>query len=222
MIIAFGRLVALVVSTVIVVAVSAVVWPLDSALHKLASSGAKLCFAYDETLLVGARLEGDEFGDEDVIAAASIPSMQRLSLNGSKVTLQGLQSLQSLPKLVSLSLNDTNLSVEAFTILCGLPALRELELDRCRWVADEHLELLAGMKKLEFVSLAENSISTAGIDRLRQVPSLRFVRLDRCRQIDDSAIDAIVHLCEGSVINVGLSGTDVTQQGLLHLHAALS
>lgn len=218
MVIAVGRFMALAVAAMIVASISTIVWPLDTPEQKLISARAKLCYALNETLLVGAKLEGDDFGDEQVIIAASIPSMQRLSLAGSLVTARGIRALHALPKLSSIDLSDTNLADDAFSELCTLPGIRELELNRCRWLNDESLSQLSGMKSLEFLSLSETSITAAGIEQLQRATGLRLIRLENCRKIDDSAIDAIVRLCEAGRINLDISGTEVTHEGFIRLN----
>ncbi len=219
MLIAVGRFMVLAVAAMVVASISTIVWPLDTPEQKLITARAKLCYALNETLLVGAKLEGDDFGDEQVIIAASIPSMQRLSLAGSLVTVRGIRALQSLSKLSSIDLSDTNLADDAFSELCTLPGVRELELNRCRWLKDEDLSRLSGLKSLEFLSLNETSITAAGIEQLQGVSGLRLVRLENCRKIDDSAIDAIVRLCAGGLINLDISGTEVTHGGFIRLNA---
>ncbi|MFO1040822.1 MAG: hypothetical protein U0941_03500 [Planctomycetaceae bacterium] len=217
MVIAVGRFMALAVVAMIVATISTIFWPVDSPEQKLISSGAKLCYALNETLLVGAKLEGDDFGDDEVIIAASIPSMQRLSLAGSSVTARGIQALQSLPKLSSLDLSETDLADDAISELCALSSVRELELNRCRWLKDADLSRLSQMKSLEFLSLNETSISAVGLAQLGQFSALKLVRLERCQQINDSAIDAIVSLCGGRNVNIDLSGTEVTHEGFIKL-----
>ena len=221
MLIAIARRSGIIVATVVVVAVSAILWPLENSERRLAASGAKLCYALDETLLVGAKLEGEAFGDEQVQVAASVSSMQRLSLAGSLVTQRGIQSLMLAKKLSSLNLSDTNLTSDALAIVCGFPLLRELELNRCGWLRDEHLSQLAALQKLEFLSLTGTSVTAVGMEHLRQVPALKFVRLVDCRGIDDSSIDAVIRLCERRNLSIDLSGTEVTLQGLTRLRGAV-
>lgn len=218
MVIAVGRFMGLAVAAMIVATISTIFWPVDPPEHKLVSKGAKLCYALNETLLVGAKLEGDDYGDDEVIIAASIPSMQRLSLAGSLVTVRGIRALQSLSKLTSLDLSDTDLGDDAVSELSALSSVRELELNRCRWLKDADLSYLSKMKSLELLSLNETSISVGGLAQLQEFPALKLVRLERCQQIDDSAIDAIVSLCGGRNISIDISGTELTHKGFIKLN----
>jgi len=216
MVIAVGRFMALTVAAMIVATISTIFWPVDPPEQKLISKGAKLCYALNETLLVGAKLEGDDYGDDEVIIAASIPSMQRLSLAGSLVTVRGIRALQSLSKLTSLDLSDTDLGDDAVSELSALSSVRELELNRCRWLKDADLSYLSKMKSLELLSLNETSISVGGLAQLQEFPALKLVRLERCQQIDDSAIDAIVSLCGKRNINIDISGTELNHKGFIN------
>ncbi|MBS0203759.1 MAG: hypothetical protein JSS49_12715 [Planctomycetes bacterium] len=75
-----GRQLMLAIGTLVLVAASSLVWPLESPDQELAGTGAGLCYANDETLLIGAKLEGAEFSDVQVVIAGRVSSLQRLSL----------------------------------------------------------------------------------------------------------------------------------------------
>ena len=223
MLIAIGRQLTVAISAATLVGISVILWPLDDVRpeRQLAAAGAKLCFANDETLLVGASLEGEDVGDELVRVAAGAPSLMRLSLADTRVTKQGIESLQSLPKLWSLNLSRTRWTFEALNAIASLPALKELRLDECEWVNDAQLVQIASIKNLESLSLAATTVTAAGIEHLRNMPHLRHLGLERCSEINDDSIEALVRLCERRRISLNLSGTEMTRQGVARLRQAL-
>ncbi len=223
MLMSFGRHLTLTIATVFLVAVSAVLWPLGDGPpeRSLKAAGAKLCFANDETLLVGAFLEGDRFGDDHVIIAARVPSLQRLSVAESKVTRSGIHALRALSKLSSLDLSRTQCTPDILDVVATLTTLKELRLDECDWLQDSDLGRLTPLKRLESLSLSQTKLTAALTDHLQNLPRLRVLNLDRCSAIDDSSVEALIRLCEHRPVNLSLSGTEITAEGLSQLRKAL-
>lgn len=222
MLVAIARQLAITIAILGMVGVSAIVWPMEDRPEVLlAAAGGRLCFAHDETLLIGAALEGDQIDDNVVVAASKVPSLQRLSLIDSRVTDQGIKALLSLRKLTSLNLSRTSISGEALNVLAEFPALRELRLDGCEWLRDEHLTALSRMSNLEIVSLADTQVTMRGVSELRRLPKLRYVLLEHCQQITDSSIDDLITLCHERHVNLSLSGTEITMPELIRLRQAL-
>lgn len=223
MLVAIGRRLYFGIVVIALVGVSVIVWPVEGVEpdHQLAAAGAKLCFANDETLLVGVALEGEQIGDDLLRVAARVPSLQRLSLVGTRVTARGIQSLWSATRLTSLNLGRTRLTEDALDVVAGFTKLRELRLDGCEWLRDEHLAKLAPLGNLESLSLAETSITSGGFEHLRRLPRLKFLVLDGCPQVTDASIDALIQLCEPRQISLSLSGTEMTAASLVRLRKRL-
>lgn len=222
MLTAIFRNLMLVVATVVVVGFSAVVWPIDNLppARKLDQAGAKLALALDETVVVGAALDGSEFGDEHVVLAAQIPTIQRLSLDESNVTKVGIRALQALPKLKYLNLARTRWSFEAIDDIVRLTGLRELSLEGCDWVEAEHIERIATLPNLESLNLSGTRVTATVYERLGQFPSLKNVQFNNCPQINDANVDSLIALRNKRPIRLGLSWTEITRQGLARLRAS--
>lgn len=223
MLIESGRHLMIAFATIAVVAISAIFWPIGDGPPELdlRTAGAKLCFANDETLLIGALLEGDRFGDKHVQIASRVTSLQRLSLAESQVTFQGLRFLHALPNLASLDLSRTQIPASSLDVVAALPSLRELRLEECDWVRDDDLTRLIPMKNLESLNLAQTSVTTAIVEHLQQLPRLKSLNLDYCSSIDDKAVADLIRLCQVRRINLSLSGTEITRQGLAELRRAI-
>lgn len=211
------------ITVLALVGLSAIVWPVQGVEpdQQLAAAGAKLCFAKNETLLVGVALEGEQIGDELVHVAARIPSLQRLSLVGTSVTARGIQMLWPDTRLISLNLGRTRLSGDVLDIVADFTTLKELKLDGCEWLRDEHLARLAPLENLEVLSVAETSITSGGFEHLQKLPRLKFIVLDGCPQVTDGSIDALIRLCQPRQISLSLSGTEMTATSLVRLRAGL-
>ncbi|HEY4260387.1 MAG TPA: hypothetical protein VGM98_09510, partial [Schlesneria sp.] len=177
MLVAIARQLVITVVVLGVVGISAILWPLEDLRpeRQLAAAGAKLCFAHDETMLVGALLEGEHVGDDLVIVASKVPSLQRLSLIDSRVSDHGIRSLRSLQKLTSLNVSRATLSGESLAAMAEFPVLRELRLDGGEWLRDDHLVELARLNNLEILSLADTNVTTIGLEHLRHLPKLRYL-----------------------------------------------
>ncbi|MDB5345508.1 MAG: RNI-like protein [Schlesneria sp.] len=224
MLVAIARQLAITVVVLGMVGISAILWPLEDLRpeRQLAAAGAKLCFAHDETMLVGALLEGQHIGDDLVIVASKVPSLQRLSLIDSRVSDHGIRSLQSLQKLSSLNLSRASLTGESLIAMAECPALRELRLDGSEWLRDDHLVELARLKNLEILSLADTNVTTTGLEHLRYLPKLRYLLLDRCHNITDESVDDLISLCQENHLNLSLSGTEITLPQLVRMRRTLT
>lgn len=222
MLVAIARQLAITIAVLGMVGVSAIVWPLeDRPEAQLAAAGGRLCFAHDETVLIGAALEGAQIGDDIVVVASRVPSLQRLSLIESRVTDHGIKSLLSLHKLASLNLSRTSLTDGALNVISEFPALRELRLDGCEWLRDSHIVTLASMQNLEIVSLADTQVTMEGVGNLSRLPKLRYLLLENCQKITDQSVDALISLCRERHVNLSLSGTEITMPELIRLRQAL-
>lgn len=223
MLLSLGRKLLFAVALAIVFSASLAVWPVDHASpeQRLARAGARLCYALDETLLIGALLEGDDFGDADADTALRIPSLQRLSLAGSRVSLAPLWNLKSVPRLWNLNLSRTQLSSDALRIVAQAPQLTELRLEGCDWLRDDDLRALEPLAGLQMLSLSGTPVSPACLPILEALPRLRFLHLDRCPKFDDASIDALISLCSSRSFSLNLSGTEITGDGLSRLRSAL-
>ena len=223
MLIAIGRHFMLAFATLALVGISTLFWPMDERIpaRRLTEAGARLCYAHDETVLIGVILEGEKIRDDQVLDVARVTSLQRLSLADSRVTRSGIQALRSLDQLTNLNLSRTRYTIDAIDAICALSNLKELKLDGCDWIEDQHLAKLASLRQLEVIGLAETSISMAGLKQLRALPKLKFLNLDGCSQITDEWIKPLIRLCDQRGIHLSLSWTEITPDGLAELRQAL-
>lgn len=221
---AFGRHLMIVVATLVVFGITTLVWPIgeEPPSKTLTAAGAKLCFANDETMLIGIILDGKDIGDKEVLQAARVPTLQRLSLVDSRVTRRGIQALQPLAQLSTLNLSRTRWTFETLDLVASLSTLKELRLDECEWVQDHHLTQLAPLKNLQTLGLGGTSITLEGLENLRSFPQLKYLHLDKSQQIDDQWIDALVRLCDDRHLNVSLSWTEISAEGLARLRQTLA
>ena len=73
-------------------------------------------------------LDDTDFTDEQLSVLTSFPNLNRLRLNGTRVSARTVASLASLRHLESLNLYDTGVDDEIFSALASYPSLRRLYL----------------------------------------------------------------------------------------------
>lgn len=92
---------------------------------------------------------------------ASMPKLERLSLEGSTISNIALKDLQGLSKLNELDLSGTKIDDEGVALLLELPALETLWLTQTK-VSDESLPGLEKMKSLKFLQVDSSQITSEG------------------------------------------------------------
>ena len=109
-------------------------------------------------------VNGAEFADSD-LKTLDI-GIIALSLEGSTVGDQRIQSMPLLATLRCLDLDSTNVTDESLKVLAKLPVLEELWLE-CTQITDTGLKSLHSAEALRFVSVAYTQVSKSGIESLK-------------------------------------------------------
>lgn len=93
---------------------------------------------------------------------ASLPTLERLNLMATELTLGHLEQLAKLPRLEELSLVATSVNDSGIGILAKLPRLRWLDLSETN-VSDAGLRQIDGLTSLESVILNKTRVSRHGL-----------------------------------------------------------
>lgn len=121
-------------------------------------------------------LEGSKISGDGLAILKSLPALKSLSLNDTKITDESLKHLVVLKNLTILLLNDTDISDEGTTTLALLPRLEWLYLNRTK-VTDSSMKKLGDLSELRFLSLLGTSVTDSGVADLHAVvPSVRVRR----------------------------------------------
>ncbi|MEK6258906.1 MAG: hypothetical protein AABP62_09855 [Planctomycetota bacterium] len=205
----------------VVLGVGLAVWPLfrPSLEIDIRQRGGQVLLIRDETLLVGAMLEGPQFGDADATKLARASSIRNVSFQGSLISRDGLQRLLPLTDLRALNLSRTQLVPESLDDVARFTSLQQLNLARCLWFRDDDLRRLGPLQQLEDLDLSSTGIGAAGVEHLRQLPSLRSLKLDHCFMIRDDVIEALCRLPKIEVLDLTLS--EISSRGLARLRQEL-
>ncbi|MEK6258909.1 MAG: hypothetical protein AABP62_09870 [Planctomycetota bacterium] len=211
----------MVILAIALAGVSGLIWPFQDGTPDavLKRSGARFSYALDEKTIHQAWLEGPAFGDDEVVSVAKIPSLQWLSLAGTRITRRGVESLRARKGLLSLDLSRTQMTGEAFDVLQSLSSLAVLRLEGCHWVRDEHLAELASLKNLHLLDLSGTAVTPAGLKHLSQFAALRHLNLDHCPALNDEAVEILAGLSELRYLS--LCGCEFTSGGFTRLRRHL-
>jgi Leucine-rich repeat (LRR) protein len=114
---------------------------------------------------------------DDVLAnLKGLSALQKLTLNGTKITDAGLEQLKGLTGLQKLYLVDTKVTDAGLEHLKGMTSLQILSLVGTQ-VTDAGLEHLKGLTNLQMVFLYGTKVSDAGAKALQE--ALPKVKIDR-------------------------------------------
>lgn len=197
---------------VALVGLSNLAWPLpdggpETVLKEL---GAK--FDYDlNDVPLSAQLEGDAFGDDEIMLLAKLPKLIRVSLAESRVTQRGIRSFRGMEKLQRLDLSRTRYTRDAVGCLSDLPALQDLRLGGCHWLTDDDLVRFVSLKKLDRLDLSETSVTPAGLKHLTQHDARIQLNLDRCPAVNEESLESLDDL--GNIRHLSLNGCLITSRG---------
>jgi WD40 repeat protein/thiol-disulfide isomerase/thioredoxin len=154
--------------------------------------------------------------DAGLAQLQNLPKLTSLELGpATKVTDAGLAQLQkNLPSLQSLSLNGSKISDAGLAHLQGLPKLNSLGLGPATKVTDAGLAQLEKLPSLRFLNLSSSKITGAGLAKLKKLPKLSTLSLNNS-SIDDTGLAYLNEL--PALYWLILDSTKVTDAGLPHL-----
>ena len=188
---------------VIVVAWAWPRWQRSNDLERLRQHGA--IFDSQSRQPSWMKLEGLSLRPDDLVRLSRIDSLEDLVLDDSSLGDSDLKILSRLPHLERLSLNRTGVGDEGLRHLAALPQLETLLLDSAYRVTDAGLVHIARLDRLKKFSVKDTTVSLAALITLSgqqtalQVNSSHGVLADR---------------------KLALSGTKITDEGLIRLHDA--
>jgi internalin A len=110
-------------------------------------------------------LDNPDVGDAGVKLLAQRPGLTRLSLEGTRITDQGLAELRGLTKLESLNLEGTAITDRGLEYVRGFKSLYSLDLSNTA-VTDAGLDLLRGCENLGMLFLHDTKVTEEGVKRL--------------------------------------------------------
>ena len=178
-------------------------WQRSQDLQRLVQAGAIFDTRSDTPSWM--RLVGATFDNVTLESLARITTLEDLVLDESNISDTDLKLLSTLTRLKRFSLARTPITDNGLVHLSELPVLTTLILNSSYHVTDKGLETLGRMKHLEDVSLLDTTVTLPGLvslsgrHRTLQINSPHGVLGDR---------------------KLALSGTEITDDGLLRLYNA--
>ena len=157
-------------------------------LNRLAVGDPELFLLRDFSQLTDLSLEETRVTVNGLRYLRHLEHLEWLNLYRTRVGDAGLKALSDLPRLAHLPLGDTNITDAGLAHLVGLESLRYLGLRATR-VTDAGLIHLGRLKNLEGLHLGETSITDKGLTTLKHLS-----RLERLWLHDTRVTDASVEL----------------------------
>lgn len=112
--------------------------------------------------------------DEDLEELSDADAVSALSLQGSRVTGQGLKYFTKMP-LTSLSLRDSNMLDANARLVLNFPGVTSIDISGCDGLTDAGVRVIAALPKLETVSIGSPALTSKAFERLAAVPTLTTV-----------------------------------------------
>ncbi len=172
--------------------------------------------------------------DSALAGLEGMAKLEDLNISDTPVTDAGMHHILALPQLEILRLRNTVVSDEGLRTLSEHPNLKVLDLANTR-ITDEGLRHLADLSSLEGLHLEATSITDEGLRHLgglniqglhlngTRVTGVGLGRSRNMRSLDlgdtrtnDAALREVGLLED--LWGISLDGTDITDQGLEHLH----
>ena len=180
-------------------------------------------------------LSHSNVSDEE-LSQLTAPTLQRLILEGTRITNIGLESIGELNQVYYLNIANTDVTAEGFRSLQGLSELFHLRLDGTQikgiihlsdiksfvWIdlsktqtTDGQLQHLVPLaNKLKEVNLSETAISDDGLRHLGLLANLTSLDLDKT-PVTDKGLESLLRL--NALTSLSLGQTKVTDDGLQQL-----
>jgi Leucine-rich repeat (LRR) protein len=161
--------------------------------------------------------KGNKLADADLVHLQALPTLERLSLEGTRIADEGLKHVGRRTSLTFLNLGGTQISDASLAHLTALDRLEQLELDRTN-VKGPGLVHLKSLTSLKGLDLAKSQISDVGLKEgivgLKDLEHLTDLSLYSTKITDDG----LVHLSALKRMRfLRLDGTPLTGAGLVHL-----
>lgn len=145
-----------------------------------------------------------------------LPNLKNLHLyNSPYIDDKALEVVATLPNLELLAIDDTKVSGKGIAHLKRLPKLWSLSLQKLG-LTDNEITSLKTFPNLSIVKLAEGRITSAGVKELAQIPRLTVLDLEY-NPVDDKAVPYLLKLTNLKELNLG--GSKMTAAGIKKLAA---
>ena len=143
----------------------------------------------------------------------SLPNLNRILLEDTKITDRGLSTIADLDQLSWILLDGTTVTDEGVAMLQGMELMQELGLAGTN-VTNEGLKHLGPMTLLRTLMLSDTQVTDAGLVHLKNKPKLQMLTL-RNTAITDAGLSCIAELTNLETLDLG--ATQISDVGLMQL-----
>jgi peroxiredoxin len=169
---------------------------------------------YDLANLRSLRTINYEMGDAELAQLKDLlPELEKLILQPSQVTDEGLKYLKGLKRLKWLRLDGSLVTDAGLEKLEGLTQLTFLTLQQTD-ITDAGLARLKGLVNLEWLYLSDTQVGDEGLQYVREMPEMNFLILNGTK-VGDAGLVHLKGLTKLEGLYLG--STQITDAGLAHL-----
>ena len=162
-------------------------------------------------------LENTKITDQGLLCISELDQLTCLRLDGTAITDVGVERIRNLTQMRELGLARTEVTDGCIANLRGMSRLRSLHLSDTR-ITDEGLAALQDFKTLEFLSLRNTAVTDEGIASLSSLSDLETLDLGNTKITDECLAD-LQRLA--SLRGLSIDGTQLSEDGVVRLKNAL-
>lgn len=162
--------------------------------------------------VTGLSIDGSKITDEGLAGLKNLPIVASLNLESKSITDKGVLHLSKVPTFSLLRLNAARITDKGVSYLTDLPNLSFLEL-RTTQTTDAGLEYLGRLPRLHTLYLDDTSIAGSGLKHLAPLARLRLLSLTNTSFNDQGLAELAEHPNLAKVEVLYLSNTEITDAG---------
>jgi hypothetical protein len=137
-------------------------------------------------------LDGCRITDNGLDQLSQLHEMKALYLRDTPISDQGVCTMKSFPRLEVLDLEGTQVTDACLIHLTNLGKLKALYLSETR-ITGDHFEPLAGLQRLKEIELARTRFNGKGLRYLKQLNSLEYLDMEDTQVTDAYVAELLGH-----------------------------
>lgn len=120
-----------------------------------------------------------QFSDSDIPLLANLPGLERIWVENSQITDQGVSVLSQMPRLTDFHLAGCSLLTDEAIRSLAHPNLRTLDISSGPRITDAGIRALHNCTQLQELGLSETGISSVSLPVIAALHQLKVLKLDR-------------------------------------------
>lgn len=182
---------------------------LESVGHKMTDDELRLCNSLRHLVIL--RLSDVNLTDRQFELITAVGHLERLELDGNPLHDDSVRLIGQMRGLTYLVLGGTKISDSGMHFLAGLQALKDLQLFDTA-ITDSGIQQLANCQNILYLSLGGTGITDEALKHLAKLSHLSALSLIGTRITDDGVRHLLQSKSRATIVQIDLSGTQVTDE----------